>query len=538
MSDDDTAAVEKAGVATLAPPVSDRRAGALGRIQAGLTPEHALALLLGLLVLVVHDVGYLLTQPFWTDESWVAATTRFPLSQLPATTSSTPFGWSLVLRLVTVSGHQISRLLPLAFAGVAVLIGYWFARRLDWRTRDMAILAGVLAAAAVLLVPAMLVRDDLKQYTADAAVALLAIAVTSGLERNWSRRALVGLSCSVWVGMLFSHTVAFVGAAAFVAVCAVQFAKRAWRPLVEALVAGAGTGVLMAVVYEVFDARAVVPGLTSYWSPYYLPLGHGLRAQLDFLTARFGDLRSYLGVGPLWLAGALYVAGVVTIFRLGRPATAVTVVIIWPVMLAVSALRKYPFLDLRTSTFLIVITIVVAAIGVAGVCVLARPLLRGAPSAALAAVALAAFVTQAQPSIRAHLIPTEDVRDQATYVGANSGPDDVIIVNLNSNWSFAYYWPTGTPARRADSAVLQGYVAYFPAQPRIIVATGRDTRGVAAAMADALAEAAQHPGARVWLIRTHVSPTEETAWHAASSSHGMTIVPVGDKGLSVVKRAR
>jgi hypothetical protein len=125
--------------------------------------EYLIVLVLGLLVLVVPDVGYMLRQPFWTDEAWVAVTTRFPLSQLPATTSSTPIGWSALIRLLTVRDDQAARLLPLAFAGVAVVIAYWFARRLGWRQQAAAVGAGLLAGLGVLLEPAMLVRDDLKQ---------------------------------------------------------------------------------------------------------------------------------------------------------------------------------------------------------------------------------------------------------------------------------------------------------------------------------------------------------------------------------------
>jgi hypothetical protein len=43
------------------------------------TAEQVIVLGLGLLVLLVHDVGYLLGHPFWLDEAWVALTTRFPL---------------------------------------------------------------------------------------------------------------------------------------------------------------------------------------------------------------------------------------------------------------------------------------------------------------------------------------------------------------------------------------------------------------------------------------------------------------------------
>src|SRR5215475_6344690 len=74
------------------------------------TLEQLAVLALGLLVLLAHDVGYVLRQSFWTDEAWVAVTTRFPLPQLPATTSSSPIGWSVLVRLATVSGTQTSRL--------------------------------------------------------------------------------------------------------------------------------------------------------------------------------------------------------------------------------------------------------------------------------------------------------------------------------------------------------------------------------------------------------------------------------------------
>src|SRR5450755_2247907 len=214
------------------------------------TAEHLAVLLLGLLVLVVHDVGYLLRLPFWNDEAWVAVTTRFPLSQLPATTSSTPIGWSVLMRLLTVRGEQTSRLLPLAFAGAAVVIAYWFARERGWPRRAASVAAGLLAGAAVLLVPAMLVRDDLKQSTADACMALLVLALTSRLEREWSRPGLVALSAAVWGGMLFSDASAFAGVAAFGAVCVVQLARRAWRRLAEVAAVGAGTAVLMLAVYE------------------------------------------------------------------------------------------------------------------------------------------------------------------------------------------------------------------------------------------------------------------------------------------------
>jgi len=187
----------------------------------------------------------------------------------------------------------------------------------------------------VLLEPAMLVRDDLKQYTADACLALLVLALTSRLERQWSQRGLAGLSVAVWGGMLFSDAAAFVGAAAFTALCIVQLARRAWHRLAAAVVAGACTAVLMLGVYEGFDARAVVPGLTHspHFRTYYLPLTEGLHAAITFVTSHFGAMHAIFSLGPVWLALPLFLAGLVTIFRLGRPATAVAIAALWPEML-------------------------------------------------------------------------------------------------------------------------------------------------------------------------------------------------------------
>jgi hypothetical protein len=530
--------VQSPGIATNAA-ADTRSVGWRRAVRRRLTPEHALVLLLGLLVLAVHDVGYMLRQPYWNDEAWVAVTTRFPLSQLLATTSSTPVGWSLLARVLTFGRSESARMLTLVFAGAAVMTGYWLARRLDWKDRVSAVTAGVLAGCGVLLVPAMLVRDDLKQYTADAFLAVLILAVTARLERRWSRAGLAALSAAVWGGMLVSHTAAFVGAAAFCAVLVVQLARRAWRRVAEAAVAAGCTAALALAVYEGFDARAMVPGLTVFWRRSFLPVNRGAVHGAHFIVHSFSDIHPYLGLGPSWLAIPLVLAGLVTIAALGRPATAIACVVLWPEMLALSALRRYPFLDLRTSTFLIVITAVVAAIGVTGIGAAVRGWLRDGPVAAVAAgaiavIALTAFGIGARPYVRSHLIPFADVRDQARYVAAHAGPHDPIVVNLNSNWAFGYYWPVGKPWHTPDSAVLQGYVAYFPDQPRIIVARNRDAAAVAAAMTQAMSLVRPGTCVRIWLVRSHVVPREQVAWTIVLRRLRLTAANAID-GLSYVR---
>lgn len=518
-------------------PAGQGRAGRLATIRSLLTAENLLVLLLALGVLVVHDVAYVLRQPFWNDEAWVAVTTRFPLSQLAATTSSTPIGWSLLLRVVTVKGSQTSRLAPLAFAGLAVAAAYWLARGLGWQRRSSAMLAGTLAGISVLLVPAMLVRDDLKQYTADACMALLTLTLTSRLEREWSRRRLALLSVSIWAGLLLSEAVAFTGAAAFAALFIVQLARRDWRRLAETAIAGLATAVLMLYIYVAFYARAATAlGASSHWDGFYVPVGEGLHASVAWVIRLLGDLRTDFGLGPAWLAVPLVLAGLVTAARLGRPATALAAAALLPEMLVLSALRFYPFGDLRTSTWLIVVIVVFAAIGVGGIAALLRHWLRGTAgwlAASLAAVAaVAGFCVAASPYVRGHSIPNEDVRDQATYVAEHARPNDVILVNMSSSWGFAYYWPYGQPARRTTSVVRQGYLAYFPDQPRIVVAPNRDLAGVSTALRKALDRLRPGSCARIWLIRSHVSTAEQAAWTVALGRAGLAPVAVGDDGLA------
>lgn len=56
--------------------------------------------------LVVHEVGYMVSAPFWTDEAWVAISSKLPLSQLHEVSASTPVGWSFVLSLVVGGGDE------------------------------------------------------------------------------------------------------------------------------------------------------------------------------------------------------------------------------------------------------------------------------------------------------------------------------------------------------------------------------------------------------------------------------------------------
>ena len=524
-------------ITTESPPADVTTAAALiARLRARLFRRELLPpLLLAACVFLVHDVGYVLTHNYWVDESWVAVSTKYPLRQLPDVTSTTPIGWSVLARLFVFAGKQGPRLLPLAFAAAAVAVAYTFARGLGWRDVRVSLGAGLLAGIGVLMVPAMLLRNDLKQYTADACLALTTLALTSRLERAWSRRSLAVLAATVGGGMLFSHTVAFVGGTAFVAIAIVQLVRREWRRALEAAVAGAAALAVMVTVYEVFDVRAIAPRLTNYWYLFYMPVGDGAGASWHFLYVRLGHVGSDFGLGPSWLALPFVLAGLVTLFRVGRPITACTVVLLAPLLITLSAAKKYPLLDARTSAFLIVIVVVVAAIGVVGLCVLLKRW-SAAAAVALAVVAIAVFVAGASHDVRAHTIPREreNIRAQTQFVAAHRASDDVILVNVTSSWGFAYYWNRGPLARQPSENVDTGFLTVFPTQRQIVVASGRKLKDVRAALQRALATAKRTNAAHIWIVKAHVSDSEARVWNIAFQKVHIDAVEPGPQGLSEI----
>jgi hypothetical protein len=240
----------------------------------------------------------------------------------------------------------------------------------------------------------------------------------------------------------------------------------------------------------------------------------------------------------VWLAVPLVVAGIITMARLGRPVTALAVAALWPVLLAVNAVRRYPFLDLRTNTYVFAITAVVAAIGLTGAGSLLQPLLRRAGTICMVAVAVvgaSAFTVSAHPYVRGHPLPDEDVLDQVQYISAHEAPSDVILVNTSSSYGFAYYWPHDHPSRRTDHYLAQQYEPFYPREPRIVVALNGQPAGVSAALSQAVQQAQARSCTPIWFVRTHAAVSEMAAWSAALQHWGLSAVPVGDDGLSVIR---
>jgi len=492
--------------------------------------EVAVAVAIAACVFVVHDVPYLLRAPYWVDEAWVAASTRVPIGHLLKVTSVSPIGWTFLLRLVPGSGSQDQRLVPLLFAAATVLAAFAFGRSL----RLIPIVTGIFAGGAALLVPAMLVRDDLKEYTADAFVALLGLALVSQLEATWSRRRLVTLGGVFVVCALISHVTLLVAAAALPCVCASRLARRRKGEFIEAAVVTAATGALLLIIYLALDGGTRTQALKKYWSAYYIP--HGLHSSLTYINGRLNSLLPYFGIHHRSLLIGFVLLGLVVLASQGRWAAAAFLPALTGEVVVLSAMHRYPLLDERTSTFLIVTSVVIAAVGVVGVAAWLARRVTWVVAAALLAIMATLYIHTALPNVRGHLIPFEDVRAQEAYVAAHARPGDVVLVNWGSNWGYAYY---ARPRPEVVSAPGIEYALVYPPSDDIITIVTPGPAAIAPAMSQALTRAEEHPGARLWIVINHEEAGEPGAWDAVLaplSYHSVEVAPGGAAGFPLPDR--
>jgi hypothetical protein len=491
--------------------------------------DHVLAVVLAAGVLVVHNVPYMLSQPFWVDESWVAVSTKAPIGSLKWITSSTPIGWTLLLRLVPGGGQQDLRLLPLVACALAVVLAYYLGRALP-----LPRYAGVLTAAAVLFAPSMLTQSDLKQYTTEACASVAILLLVACIESRWTRPRLVGVGVVTALGFLFTNTSVIVGFSAILALGLASAFRRDLRRLSEVAVVFAATAVTSGLVFLLFHEQ-LNPLLTRNWvkKGFFMPTNEGIGAALRFVGHGWVLLTASMGWDLWWLYLVLALAGIASLVVLKRPALAMTVPITVLVVIVASADHKFPFGDLRTSTFWTVLIPVLVAIGVAsGIQLVARRSVT--VSVVCAALFVGMLVVSAHTTIRTQLIPIEDVRSEVAYVDAHRLAGDVVVVNEQASWAFAYYEGQLTPQFVHSPAVTVGFLPSYPGDPWMILVPNRTPASVSGAM-DAAVQQLKREGSastgRIWIIRTHMSGLEEQAWSKALQVGTVTVHDVGPDPL-------
>ena len=446
---------------------------------------------LGLMALAVliRDPRYLLSHSFWLDEGWVVDSVRAPLGQLKLLASSTPIGWTLLLRVVPpFGGPERYRLLPLAFAALTAVSAWRLGRKVGSSPRLHGILAGTAAAGS----SAVLAHTWLKQYSAEAFVAVTLCLLLARVERTWSPRSLATYVAVAAGCFLISNTTPVVAASGLGALWLLTLVGRRWSRVAALATASAVLGLTHGVIYQLFARSGNNRLLHEYWRDWYIASDHGPWAAISTTADRFAALLGRLGWGPWWFALALILAGLVALWRAGLPAVAVTQPIVLVVLVVAGVLEIFPFMETRTSIFFAAVLTVMVAIGLASIAGLALRYHAGVLITVASIVIVGWLVVPGWISSGRGNIPGESVRDQVAYVVDHRRPGDLVLVTFGASFSFAYYWPedpTFVPAQ-ADTAV--NFMPAYPDRPHLVlVHRPEDTR--------AALDQAERSG-RVWIV--------------------------------------
>jgi hypothetical protein len=265
------------------------------------------------------------------------------------------------------------------------------------------------------------------------------------------------------------------------------------------------------------------PNLRDYWRGFYLT-----GSPLHIVTTAFGrigKLELNLFV-PAPIVFALFVYGLVLLAFRRHIAVAVAAVVLWIEMFALGVAKRYPFLNVRTSHFLLVVSLVIAVIGFVGI---ARAAVRHKGHLlVIIMVAFVAFLGVAGPrQIGTFSIRYEDPRTQARFVAANRRADDVVVVSFSANWGFTYYWPGPERKRYIRSPLVASAFIARVDNINALFLDSRSSEGILEAMSAAL-EHWRSLGAtgRIWVVRSHTSKKNHRRWDATFRALDLTPVTV------------
>jgi len=126
--------------------------------------------------------------------------------------------------------------------------------------------------------------------------------------------------------------------------------------IIEVLITGVMTGVALAAFFFAVIVPNTNEKLRDYWDRYYLTgsPSHILHTAWTRLSA----LHPALGMRAIVFV-VLFAAGIVVLVSLQARAVAIAAAVLWIEMVLAARLRRYPFLDQRTSHFLLVSSLVV-----------------------------------------------------------------------------------------------------------------------------------------------------------------------------------
>lgn len=516
--------------------IGDKSGAAARRWWESAAVDVAIATLLSAAVFVVHPLSFALHHPLWLDEAWVATLARAPWPRAYALSSSTPLGWLVLLRLVPGGRGEQLRLVPMFFSAAAVAAAYVVGRSLPWPSEVYKRVAGAGVGLAVLLAPVSLVRNDLKQYTADAFFALVVVGLANRAEGMPSTRTMGELVVGSIVAIVFSTVAAFVALAVFFGLFCASLAARSKERARTVLIGSAAVTVAFGVYFSLVVVPHTNSHLRAYWNDFYLPSSP--LGALSESWHRLATTAPLLGM-PVVVVVVLFVAGCITCARMGRPGLAIALVFLWIEMIFVAMVRRYPFLNLRTSQFLLIVSLVLMVVGFFGIIQLMLARWRWI-AISIVLVSAAGYLHGALPYVRARWIPNEDVRSATAYVARNRRPGDIIVVTMPSSFGFSYYWPGGRIQYVEDPAVSTGFVTRVSGLGGVVYVNGLGAGDTTSAMGRALAASRSKAGSRIWIIRSHLFQAEAEAWQETFRALGIDPVlkQVGAEPVWVVSGAK
>jgi hypothetical protein len=493
----------------------------------------------------------MLTKSLWRDEAWVAVSLRAPVWDVVKLTSSTPVLFTAALRVVPHSSPAQLRALPLAFAAITVVPAWLLGREVDPGSR----VSGRLFAIGVAFAPTLVLRQDLKQYTAEAFDSLIILWMVAALERRWSRRRLVALGVVLGLSTFLSNPTFFLAPGVFLCLGITQVFRRDFRRLRD--VAGVGLASLLVCLLEflTISRRGDTPSLRAYWDNFYIPTDRGVVAAARFVKARSIVELHAVGLGPSILVLFLLVVGLWSLARGGFPALALVIPTITIEQVALAGTHTYPLWDIRTSTWF---TLILFVLAINGTIALARLLLRSRPTATrvtklhvantvdrwplmvfrwlAVAVLCGAVAVPYFHAVRfsaAWSNPDEDAEAQVQAILAGWHPGDVVVANVDAGFGLGVYWPT-RPLFLTDHEHLITFRIGFPAADRVVVAVTQTAPAEVAAVQTAVAMATAAHG-RVWVMFSHWHASEKATMLASLRSNGTLTIPAGQTGEQVVQ---
>jgi len=392
------------------------------------------------------------------------------------------------------TGERAMRLWPLLAGSAAlVLLAAWTWRRFDPLTTIGA--AGVAAFAH----QAIFFSTSAKQYSTDLLVTVLLLVGMDSLGRLSPRNARYWGVALAGMGLVWlSHPSVFI-----IAGLGLAGLWSAWRSndrAQRAAVAGfcAVTAVSFGAEYVLMLRNLTAnEHLQGYWDYAFMPLVPASLSEWIWLPDRFQALlRSYSRTPALAVAGILFMAGAVHLYRKDRP-WFWRLLLPFAAVLAASALHKYPVTS-RLLQFLIPLVALLAGFGVRAVADWGGS--RGRP---VLAASLAAILLIAPQALRAGLDAAEperssDIRPLLLHLRDGARAGDCALVHQKSGHQFRYY----APRLGIDTAML------------CVMSAGDFDRGPGT-----LIDQRGRPE-RIWLIATDANPAMWDPYRKALGSLG------------------